>query len=398
MSFLSKNNTVNIFIAIQLLSLYLINASFCFGHYVGIQYEPVSLFFKVVIAAFFVLIFLQNIGRFPKYVATFTLGAVIVIALNLFLFPEIKQFSSTVMTFTTMCLTFYIVGSRVEDVDGLRRYVNYVSYFCAIITAGLVALNTVGLIRLLNEWGNVGYSMGFGNACSLPAIFLIWKYFEERKITDFICAAFLVLGIVSFGSRGPLLGIAISTMFLWYKRSKSQNKKTTLVFICLFGGLFFLFANEILPFIGQVLHSMGIESRTIDLLFSETEEIHMSNRDEFQRILGAEIEQHPLTIRGINAEYLLLDTYAHNLFYEIIYQFGYIGGLIILAIIAAKALSTLRMKFDSNLTMLTQLVMINVISLSMFSGTMWTMPYFWFWLSILHLCNDKKYDYSTSIQ
>lgn len=386
MSLLSKNNTVNIFIALQLLSLYLINASFCFGHYVGIQYEPVSLFFKVVIAAFFVLIFLQNFGRFPKYVAIFTIGAVVVIALNLFFFPEIKQFSSTIMTFATMCLTFYIVGSRVENVDGLRRYVNYVSYFCAVITAGLVALNTAGLIRLLNEWGNTGYSMGFGNACSLPAIFLIWKFFEERKWVDLISAAILILGIVSFGSRGPLLGIAISTMFLWYKRSKSQNKKTTLVFICLFGGLFFLFANEILPFIGQVLHSMGIESRTIDLLFSETEEMHMSNRDEFQRVLGAAIEQNPLAVRGINAEYLLLDTYAHNMILEIIFQFGYALGTVILLVIAYNIIKTLRLNSNSNLTMMTQLIMITTISHSMFSSSLWTMPYFWFWLSLLNLC------------
>lgn len=387
MNLLSKNNTVNIFIALQILSLYLINASFCFGHYVGIQNEPVSLFFKVVIAAMFVLIFIQNIGRFPRYVLTFTLCAILVIVLNLTLFPEIKQFSSTIMTFSTMCLTFYIVGSRVEDIDGLRRYVNYVSYFCAILTAGLVVLNSVGLIRLLNEWGNTGYSMGFGNACSLPAIFLTWKYFEEKKARDFVCAALLILGIVSFGSRGPLLGIATSIMFLWYKTSKSQSKKSTLVLICLAGGLFLLFSSVILPFWGQVLHAIGIESRTIDLLFSETEEVHMSNRDEFQRILGSVIEENPLAVRGINAEYLLLDTYAHNLFFEIIYQFGYILGSIILLIITRNIIKTLRLQKDSNLTMMTQLVMIITISHSMFSGSLWTMPNFWFWLSLLNLCS-----------
>lgn len=388
MGFLSKNNTVNIFIALQFLSLYLINASFCFGHYLGVRYEPVSLFFKMIIAAFFVLIFLQNIGRFPKYVFRFTIGALFVIALNKILFPEIEQFSSTIITFSTMCLTYYIVGSRIENVDGLRRYVNYVSYFCAIITAGLVALNTTGLIRLLNEWGNSGYSMGFGNACSLPAIFLIWNCFEERKWADLICAAILVLGIVSFGSRGPLLGIAISTTFLWYKRSKSQ--KTTLLIIFIVGGLFFLFAKEILPFIGQVLHSIGIESRTIDLIFSETEEMHMSNRDEFQRVLGLAIEQDPLAVRGINAEYLLLDTYAHNMILEVMFQFGYVLGSVILLVIAYNIIKTLNLNSDSNLAMMTQLIMITTISHSMFSSSLWTMPLFWFWLSLLNLCFHYK--------
>lgn len=393
MNLLSKKNSVNAFIALQVLSLYLINATYCFGHYVGVSYEPVSSTFKVVIAVMFLLCFFQNIGRFPRFVWVFAAVSAVVIALNFMFFPKIEQFSTTVVTFSTMCLTFYIVGSKVDDVEGLCKYVNIVSYFCSVLTAGFVVLNSIGLIRLLNEWGGAGYSMGFGNACALPAIFLIWRYFEKKKIVDIFFAIMLVLGIISFGSRGPLLGIGLATMFLWYQKSNNQNKGTTILFMCIGFGILFIFSDKILPLIGQLFHDLGIESRTIDLIFSDTEEVHMSGRDDIQNVIRKDMERDPYKVRGINAEYLLVGTYAHNLFLEIFYQLGYIWGFIVISVIFVSVIKTLRLKPTSNLTLLTQLLMIITISHSMFSSSLWSYPNFWFWLSLLNLSrlNSKKY-------
>lgn len=381
----SKDTVVNNFLAFQVLSIFIINASFCFGHYVGVSYEMVSIVCKALVALLFVGVLFQHFKRIPSYVYLFTVATIIVAGLQMALFPQIEQFSSTVVTFYVMCYTSYVVGSLISNASDLRMRILKVSYLCALISVVLVPLNAIGTIRLLNEWGNVGYSMGLGYACTIPAVFLFWNFFEKRKILDLIAALTMVLCIISFGSRGPLLGLGVWIVFYILKNKK--GKKGGLVFLIIIAALvFLLFSNAILTSVGGILHSMGIESRTIDLLFSGDETVHMSRRDEFHKVLLAQVNMHPLAIRGINAEYLVLETYAHSIIVEIIYQFGILVGSFILLSILGKSIKTFRLKYNEvtfDIVSIIEIFMITALCQLMVSSSIWILPHFWLWLSLL---------------
>lgn len=384
-----KKDSPYLMICLQLVGLFIINTTACFGHYVGLDSQLISNLFKTVIAFTFVVVLLNYHNAIPKYVYVFSFFAIIVILLNFALFPENYQFPSTVSTFAFLCFPLFVVGSIIDDFAKLKAFVRPVCYFISIFIVGLLLLTLSGRIVLLNEWGNEGYSMGFGNSCALPAMFMIWFFLEEKRILYLLSSVLIVLGIVSFGSRGPLVSLVVFSVVYYTILNFKKNPMMVFggFFICL---ILFFNLNSILSGIGQMLNSCGIHSRTINLIFSGEQEIHLSRRDELANQLIPILNQSPLEIRGINAEWNILGIYAHNIFLEIFFQFGLILGSLILLYILIRLVKTLRMDITKEMSVFALIFMCNSFSQSLVSGSIWTLPYFWLWISLVYSYNRHK--------
>lgn len=377
-------------ICLQLVGLFIINTTACFGHYVGLDSQLISNLFKAIIALTFVVVLLNYNKAIPKYVYVFSFLAIIVIALNFALFPENYQFPSTVNTFVLLCFPLFVVGSIIDDFAKLKAFVRPVCYIISIFIVGLLLLSLSGKIVLLNEWGNEGYSMGFGNSCALPAMFMIWFFLEDKKIIHLLLSVLIVLGIISFGSRGPLVSLVVFSIVYYSILNLRKNP------LMVFGGFFiclilFFNLNSVLGGIGQLLNSLGIHSRTINLIFSGEQELHMSNRDVMADQLMSILDQSPLEVRGINAEWNVLGIYAHNIFLEIFFQFGLILGSLVLLYILIRMIKTLRMDITKEMSVFTLIFMCNSLSQSLVSGSIWTLPYFWLWISLVYSYNRRKH-------
>lgn len=375
---------LHIFICILVLSLFLINATYSFGAYIGLEHILISNVSKCLLAIFFLLILKDNFSRIPRYAWNFIITSIVVILINYLLFPQNYQFPTTVVTFCSMCMTVFVVGSLITDFGTLRKYLSVTSLMIAIISLPLVILNSIGKIHLLNEWGNVGYSMGLGNACTIPALILIWDFFDSKKKLYLGAVMILILAIISFGSRGPLLPIILFLGFIVLKRSK--NIGTKILFISLIF-IAYLCLDDILFAVGNILKSIGIESRTINLVFTQgEEEFHLSGRDSLYSKLLPIIESNPFAIRGINAEWNILEIYAHNLFIEIFFQLGLLFGLPFIVFIIHRVISTLKLNNSNQGAAFAQIFMFSSVSQSLFSGSLWTLPYFWLWFSLYSNC------------
>lgn len=383
-SFLSDEELqLRLFICLQILSLFIINVVSCFGNYVGLESDAVSLLFKILIGGVFVLIAVRRFQEFPQHVWILTLGAGVMIALNLLFFSN-YQFPTTIVTFATMCYTMYVVGALISDFDSLKSSMLIVSWVCVAIMAGLLGLRSLGIIHLLNEWGTEGYSMGLGYACTTPAMFFLWKYYDDRILKDLLAFIVMIIGIITFGSRGPLIGIVAFILVFLIKDALLEGK-TAKILVGAFVAIFLLFFfNYILLFFGEVFRFFGIESRTITLLFTQREEsVHMSGRDIIYEQILAVWEKDPLAIRGINAEYNVTGGYAHNIFLELLFQFGYIVGSIIIVIILWRAFVSFKLYDKSTSSGFVLLFMLRSLCQLLVSGSLWSIPVFWFWLSLL---------------
>ena len=90
--------------------------------------------------------------------------------------------------------------------------------------------------------------------------------------------------------------------------------------------------------------------------------------------------QNPLALRGINSDYSVLGVYTHNLFLELLYEFGIIiGGSLCLYITIRIIRELLTFKSSAENEWYLMLMTISIPQL-MVSHTVWTEWTFWVWI------------------
>lgn len=379
-----KNSFLSLFVCIHMAGLLVINAVDSFGLYLGIEVSPISLIIKAFLGLLFVLIAFLYYKEIPSYAYLFFGFSVLVVLFNLFFFPDNTQFPKTIMTFYSSCFPLFVVGALLEDFDLLKRYLYKTSIVCLILIIVLLALKYVMGWFIVNKWGKEGYSMGLGYSFTLPALMFLWRFFEGKKVWDVLAVLCITLAVISFGSRGPLLIIAVFfVIYLCYCAIENEKKHYLLV-----GSLFLLisllFANDILSSIGEILKNYGIGGRTVDLVFSDSEDVHLSGRDLLYSQLLQIFENDMFTIRGINAEYQVINFYAHNIFIELLFQFGIIVGGLLILFLLFKILATIKLFNNKSHNVFITLFMVRSVCHLLFSESLWAMPYLWLWIALLY--------------
>ena len=161
----------------------------------------------------------------------------------------------------------------------------------------------------------------------LPHVLLVYiKMIKQFKIWDVFVLLLGVFEILSFGTRGPLLCLCIFIVLYHVDLQNTRGPKTWLFIGAL--GAFSAFYDTILRKLMGLLENIPGASIRIFVKLQESEYMVDNHRNQIRDALYRALDEHPFGM-GLFGDRAVLgeDSYAHNLFVEILVDYGYILGV-----------------------------------------------------------------------
>lgn len=174
----------------------------------------------------------------------------------------------------------------------------------------------------------------------LPLVlFSLLIFFNEKKY-KFLIACFLgTMIIVIVGSRGPILCIAL--FILLYGMFNFKKKIIYIVLIGIILLFTFFYYKSILNTTINIFEHYGISSRTLYKL-QNGDILNDTGRKKIQKVVMEELNKHPIVGLSLGGERIIVNNniyhmnknmsscYPHNIIIEILAQYGYFTGIIII--------------------------------------------------------------------
>lgn len=339
--------------------------------------------FIIIVGLFFIRalpIVLKRNGQL--FIFTYIFFAVI-FCLHCLIFPNnIKYINSVMFSFFGICLPSFIYSYSIEDYDILYDTLRKGAYIIFIL--GIFVFYLI-VFKNLNKGV---YSMGFSYYFLLPCLFFEYEFFKKRTIKYFIYTAISILIIIAVGSRGPILSIAMYTIIEVFNNVKERKPFYTLL-IFLIGVVILIYFDKIVLYLYEFLNNYGIYSRTL-YLFSQEDGIHLSNREYIYNYAIELILEHPILGVGIAGDRYFLGTYAHNLFLEIILDYGVIFGSIISVILICFFIKSIfLLPQNKSFDFIKIIFCIGIVPL-MISSSYLADAWFWVYVGIMARCLNTK--------
>ncbi len=287
--------------------------------------------FAIIIAVFF-LVGVKYFNKFKKK-AIWT----IILFFGVFLVYSFLGYIDYIynwsgMVFMLLCCAFpwFIVGIYVNDfniiLQGFKK-IFVLSWFSNILL--IVYCYSTG--RTMSGNMEISYSI-------LPiTIISIYFFLKEKSIKYLLSAIISVFIILGIGSRGPLLCIA--SYIILYLMSNFKKNKLIIIILILATFLVFYNYNSILTSLIQICHHYDINSRTLYKI-RDGSIVDDTGRGKIQDVAIEQLKEQPLIGTGIGVERIKINelvmqkdmgsAYPHNFIIEIMVQYGYVIGSIIL--------------------------------------------------------------------
>ena len=235
----------------------------------------------------------------------------------------------------------YVFMRYVTDYERMVEMFRYFSLIVVFCSLGSFVLMIVRNVQ--PEYMSFSYNLLFG------AIFSSVFYIEKRKVLSLIAAIIGIILIFLAGARGPLACCFVSLVICFLLSKATVAKKFVIVFLLIsIGVIVMLFWEQILLALKNAVDSLGISSRTVDLLLNG-DFFSDSSRGEIQRKI---IDGFTLFGKGLYGDRAIGENhYSHNLIIELISQWGYLCGTMIIAVLGILIYKGFRTK-DPNLRLL----------------------------------------------
>lgn len=251
-----------------------------------------------------------------------------ILCINIHIFPESKEHFEFYEMFIRQIIVVYIpsltIAYSINNFNGILKSLNRIGW--------------VGILFMI-----VAYAMGFttywdyqyfGVHISPFVIICVANYLERRNVLNLyfsIVGVFLVL----MGGRQSLVGVILSIVMLYYiYRFGNFSVKKLTFFILSFIALILstiILAPVIIQFLVSVCDMVGVDSRTVSML-SDSELFDTSSRDYIYELSIYYITNYGFEINGLMADrefFSVSDSwivYPHNLFLELMMDFGILLG------------------------------------------------------------------------
>lgn len=297
---------------------------------------------------------------------------------NILFFPNTSIFfTSTLFSFITNVFPFFVA---IYGIQNLHYFKNRLILFSKRITYFVLVVLVVNYVFGF-DFADSSYLMGFGYSLLIPICVLFEDFYKNKKFLSLFYFLLLFFIVVIFASRGPIVSIFLWILYVVLENAMKSKKSfgSTSVAILLIA-VFFVFGQTLLHSISTILSSIGVYSRTISILVSQSD-IYLSGRDIIYSEIYHQIMNSPFILKGINADYLVIGQYSHNIVLEVIYEFGLLLGSILLILLFTLALKSIFMK-SSDTKYIVMLLLITSLPILMFSGTVWTSSGFWAWICL----------------
>ncbi|WP_169793177.1 O-antigen ligase family protein [Planococcus kocurii] len=322
------------------------------------------------------IIFKFNI---KKYVYFILVSITLLFLLNYFLFNSREVILFIFGEFFLKSFSLFLIGSFLFTTEYLKKYF----YIFSLIN--LISLSTILVLGYIDplDYMRFGYALLPTLLTSLYAL-----RDDKNKVFWLIIASISFMIILFYGSRGPLIGFLLFILIIIFTDSKLHIlKKTFAVLSIVSGYIYLIIFNGVLKILDYIYEALNIQTYSIikfKMMFEEGIAVSSSGRDFLFENFIDQIKISPIWGNGIGITQELWEVSAHNLFLQILIEFGVIGisifgilsfGILILLIKVRK--------MDNELFLLLSIIFSASFSRLLVSSDIWLRQELWLFISLL---------------
>lgn len=259
----------------------------------------------------------------------------------------------------------------------------------------LIPVIGVPFFQKVFQQTNNSISMGLSYAF-LPAVVFASSYLltcvRKNKLITIVALVDLIYFVLIFlyGSRGVVLSGFIAVFILWLVRKKinlEYDPYFGLKIICIsvVAIIIVIFRWQIIYFLYDFFSGKGITVEFFDKIIRLQKLGGVDNgRSDINKVFLAEFVKKPLFGHGIKSfEYYTGIVYPHNFVYQMLFDIGIIGTLIIIVPLLSSVIKIFKRIGDyENSTVLIALICASVPG-ALFSGDLWLNPLLWLTFSLI---------------
>lgn len=259
----------------------------------------------------------------------------------------------------------------------------------------LIPVIGVPFFQMVFQQTNNSISMGLSYAF-LPAVVFASSYLltcsKKNKTITIIAMVDLIYFVLIFlyGSRGVVMSGFIAVLLLWLVRKKLQHEydpyfALKILCISVVAIIIVIFRWQIVYFLYDFFCGKGITVEFFDKIIRLQKLGGIDNgRNDINKVFFAEFLKRPLFGHGIKSfEYYTGIIYPHNFVYQMLFDIGIIGTVIIVVPLLSSAIKVFkRIGEYENSTILISLICASVPG-ALFSGDLWLNPLLWLTFSLI---------------
>ena len=297
------------------------------------------------------------------------------------------KFNGLVSTLLFSCVPMYFIGKAFV----LKHYksdqlINTLTNLSVICVCASLAVWTIAGAGFEAEW----MSSQFIPYIMLPHLLLIMLSLSKR--VNLMRAFVLLIGvfyILMLGNRGSIVCLLVMALILVIKATSAFEAKRRILAV---GGVSILVGavwytdlyDTILSSLYRFALNNGMSTRVFLFLQGDFSAVSLdSGRGDLQRALVQAIKENPLGY-GLAGDRYLVGFYSHNVFLEILVEFGVFAGGAISILLLVKMFTSLRfasLEWD-RLSYLWVFFCAGIVKL-LISGSYLIEPYFWAFIGMM---------------
>ncbi|MEI4768789.1 O-antigen ligase family protein [Psychrobacillus sp. FJAT-51614] len=349
----------------------------------------VQLLSKILVGVLFLYALPAVLKRSLLKFIGFYFVASLIFILNYLFFPNNHLYlKGLIFPFFGMCLPALVYTLSLRDLDVFKQVMKKASYLVFFFGALL------GLIIVSGNATAGSYSMALSYYMLLPAILFLDSLIDKYSTRALLFSLISIFVILALGSRGALLCIVVFVLLKMvrgiFKLSYTKVFYNLLVIV----SLVFLSLNldKLLNMLYEILNKYDINSRSIELFLSG--EVHLSGRDYIYENLVKAVMDNPFFGLGFGADRRIIGKdggYAHNLFLELVVNFGIVAGGIASIIFLFLLIRSLFIKDINNYHLIIVWISLGFVHL-MVSSSYITDIKFWILMGLLIKLNIETGD------
>lgn len=276
--------------------------------------------------------------------------------INFLIFEDnISYLSSFFPKFIFTMIPLYFLGATIQDYKLILNYFERTSRL-------LVFVGFLYYVILITTKQTLVYdNMSFAYYYLPFAIISFYSLITSFSVGNFLRVLLSCVTLLLTGTRGPILCLGIGcVLFILFAQKNTVKKVLLIVFVIIFCGIFlnnYILLGKVLSKVFQLL---GIENRILNKIFYDGL-FDGSGRDNIIMILKQAIQDGPILGYGLMGDRVLTDTYAHNLLFELLIDFGVVVGSTFFVVVS---LFVLRLTLKKNISFSQKTVFLIVVACS----------------------------------
>lgn len=311
-----------------------------------------------------------------KFIGTYFI-AIFIFIINYLIFPENQVYlGEIIFPFFFMCLPAFVYSMSINDWNVLKQIMKKASFIVFVF-------GTILGILIFSGTASAGtYSMSLSYYMLLPVIIYLNELLDKFSLRALLFVFISLMVILALGSRGAILCILVFVFLKLLRPSNKLNYKKVFLYIVSSGSALLIFLNlkNIFEYLYNFLFNFGIESRSIRLFLRE--DVHLSGRDRLYDDVNHETISNPFIGIGIGGDRRVIGGYVHNLFLEILANFGIILGTFLIITLILLIFKSLLVKDREKYNMIIIWLSLGFVHL-MVSGSYITDIKFWILMGLI---------------